>query len=200
MFVSDKKNNSTEKNIDESLNTEKDLQENQINIDQDEVIESGLEDKESTEDISLDGELENAIKENQELKDSFLRKVAEFDNFRKRTIKEKNDIKASSICDTALEILPILDNFESAFSYECSDEKFKKGIEMILKQFKSTLNKMGITEIDCFHKPFNPDLHNAISQVQDKDLEENIVSQVCQKGYQLEGKVIRHAMVIVANP
>ncbi len=200
MFVSDKKNNSTEKNDSKSLNIEKDLQENKVNIDQDKGIESILKDEEIVEDISIDGELENFIKENQELKDSFLRKVAEFDNFRKRTIKEKNDIKSASICDTALEILPILDTFESAFSYECSDEKFKKGMEMILKQFKSTLDKMGIKEIDCFHKPFNPDFHNAISQVQDKDLGESIVSQVCQKGYQLEDKVIRHAMVIVANP
>lgn len=133
-------------------------------------------------------------------KDKYLRLLAEYDNFRKRSIKERLDASADATAKAALEIISVIDNFERAMAAECSDEGYKKGVEMIYGQFTEVIKKLGVEEIEALGKEFDPNLHNAVSQVEDENFGENTVSQVYQKGYKLGDKVIRTAMVVVANP
>jgi molecular chaperone GrpE len=100
---------------------------------------------------------------------------------------------------TISEILPIIDNFERAIEVPCSDENYQKGIEMIFSQLMDIIKKIGVQEIESLNKPFDPNLHNAIKQVENEELESNIVCDVFQKGYKLGDRVIRHAMVSVNN-
>lgn len=133
-------------------------------------------------------------------KDKYLRLLAEYDNFRKRSVKERLDASADATAKAALEVISVIDNFERAMAAECSDESYKKGVEMIYGQFTEVIKKLGVEEIDALGKEFDPNLHNAVSQVEDENFGENTVSQVYQKGYKLGDKVIRCAMVVVANP
>ena len=133
-------------------------------------------------------------------KDKYLRLLAEYDNFRKRSVKERLDASADATAKAALEIISVIDNFERAMAAECSDEGYKKGVEMIYGQFTEVVKKLGVEEIDALGKEFDPNLHNAVSQVEDENFGENTVSQVYRKGYKLGDKVIRCAMVVVANP
>lgn len=133
-------------------------------------------------------------------KDKYLRLLAEYDNFRKRSIKERLDASADATAKAALEVISVIDNFERAMAAECSDEGYKKGVEMIYGQFTEVIKKLGVEEIEALGKEFDPNLHNAVSQVEDESFGENTVSQVYQKGYKLGDKVIRTAMVVVANP
>lgn len=145
-------------------------------------------------------ELEQLRKENAELTDRLLRQLAEFDNFRKRTAREKEEIGVVAKSKCILEFLPVLDNFERAMTSDCGDAEFRKGMELIFKSMQDVLKKLGVEEIEAEGKPFNPDLHYAVSTVENEELGANTVATVLQKGYQLNGKVIRHAMVAVANP
>lgn len=133
-------------------------------------------------------------------KDKYLRLLAEYDNFRKRSVKERLDASADATAKAALEVISVIDNFERAMAAECSDEGYKKGVEMIYGQFTEVIKKLGVEEIEALGKEFDPNFHNAVSQVEDENFGENTVSQVYQKGYRLGDKVIRCAMVVVANP
>lgn len=133
-------------------------------------------------------------------KDKYLRLLAEYDNFRKRSIQEKLNASSDATARAALEVISVIDNFERAMAAECSDENYKKGVEMIYGQFVEVIKKLGVEEIDALGKEFDPNMHNAVSQVEDENFGENTVSQVYQKGYKLGDKVIRCAMVVVANP
>ena len=133
-------------------------------------------------------------------KDKYLRLLAEYDNFRKRSVKEKLDASDNATAKAALEVISVIDNFERAVAAECSDENYKKGVEMIYNQFVQVIGKLGVEEIDALGKDFDPNLHNAVTQIEDENLGENVVAQVYQKGYKLGDKVIRCAMVVVANP
>ncbi len=145
-------------------------------------------------------ELEELQKANADLSDKLLRQMAEFDNFRKRTAREKEEIGVVAKSKCIAELLPVLDNFERAMMTECADAEFKKGMEMIFKSMNDALKKLGVEEIEAQGQPFNPDFHYAVSTVENEELGSNVVASVLQKGYQLNGKVIRHAMVAVANP
>ena len=145
-------------------------------------------------------EKEALIAELDTLKDQLLRQMAEFDNFRKRTEREKSDIYTRVTANCAKEMLAVLDNFERAAAAESTDAGYKEGISMILKQFNEVLANLGVTEIEALNAPFDPEFHHAIKQVEDDSFGENVVCQVLQKGYTLDGHVIRHAMVVVANP
>ena len=131
--------------------------------------------------------------------DQFLRLAAEYDNFRKRTQREKDGIYQDAVADTVKKFLPVYDNLERALHHETADEAYKKGVEMTMTQLKSVLEKLGITEIDALGKPFDPALHNAVMHVEDENLGENTVAEVFQAGFMLGEKVIRFAMVKVAN-
>ena len=132
-------------------------------------------------------------------KDQFLRLAAEYDNYRKRTAKEKENLWTDAKADTVQAFLPVYDNLERALKQETADEAYKKGVEMTMNQLKEVFAKLGVTEIDALGKPFDPNLHNAVMHIEDENLGENIVAQVFQAGFMLGEKVIRFAMVQVAN-
>ena len=150
----------------------------------------------------LEKEIEQLTEENKELQDKLLRQMAEFDNFRKRTSKEKGELYDDATVKCVSQIVAVIDNFERALATPCEgNEEFKKGVQMIFDQLMQALSGMGVEEIDAMGKPFDPELHNAVSRVEDENYDENIVCQVYQKGFKLKDKdkVIRHAMVVVAN-
>ncbi len=132
-------------------------------------------------------------------RDQFLRLAAEYDNYRKRTAKEKENLWTDAKADTVQAFLPVYDNLERALKQDTADEAFKKGVEMTMNQLKEVFAKLGVTEIDAQGKPFDPNLHNAVMHIEDDKLGENIVAQVFQAGFMLGEKVIRFAMVQVAN-
>ena len=144
-------------------------------------------------------ELLEAQKKAEELNDRLLRTMAEYDNFRKRTQKEKESIYPDAISFAVQTMLPVIDNFEIALKSECADENFKKGMEMIFNQMMESLKSLNVSEINPAGQPFNPEEHNAVMHVEDDAAEENIVVEVLRKGYKLGDKVIRFAMVKVAN-
>ena len=143
---------------------------------------------------------EKFTKELDEQKDKYMRLAAEYDNFRKRSAKERLDISATTIGNTVSEILPVFDNFERALNAETTDEKYKSGVEMIFNQFGEALKKLGVEIIDPLGETFDPNIANAVNQIEDDKLGENEVVQVFQKGYKIGDKIIRYAMVVVANP
>ena len=144
--------------------------------------------------------LEKLQKEFDEHKQQYLRVLAEYDNFRKRTAHEKDAIYNNAVSDTVQAILPIADNIERALSQEnASAEDMKKGVEMIEAQIKNAFEKLGVTEIGQAGDPFDPNLHNAVAHIDDENLGENVIAAVYQKGYKLGDRVVRHAMVQVAN-
>jgi len=136
-----------------------------------------------------------------DLKDQLLRQMAEFDNFRKRTDKEKSTMYDAGATDVIAKILPVIDNFERGLSdvTDDTDDAFKKGILMIYKQLLTVINDLGVKEIAAEGEKFNPDLHNAVMHEDDPDKGEQEIVQVLQKGYTFHDKVVRHAMVKVAN-
>ena len=153
-----------------------------------------------TKEVKEPTEVEVLTAKNTELNDKYLRLMAEFDNYKKRTAKEKLDTFSDATAKTVSELLPVVDNFERALASETADADFKKGVEMIFNQLTEVLKKLGITEIEALNAEFNPDFHYAIKQVEDENFGENTVCEVFQKGYMLGNKVVRHAMVVVANP
>lgn len=153
--------------------------------------------EENSEEMSEEDKLRAELAES---KDKYLRLMAEYDNFRKRSAKERLELSASVKGDTVADILPVLDNFERALNTETEDEAYKAGIEMIFKQFSDALAKLGIEAIDPVGETFDPNIANAVNQIEDPELGENVVAQVFQKGYRIGDRIIRYAMVVVANP
>ena len=143
---------------------------------------------------------ELAAKQLESVKDQFVRLTAEYDNYRKRTTKEKENIYQDAKGDTIKEFLAVYDNLERAAASEGGeDSPHKKGLEMIFQQYKDILKKLGVTEIEAAGNPFDPEKMNAVMHIDDESLGENVVAQVFQAGFELNGKVIRHASVPVAN-
>lgn len=148
----------------------------------------------------LEEKLKKAEEELQAQKERLLRTAAEYDNYRKRTEREKAAIYADATADTILQVLPVADNLERALAQqECSVEDLRKGVEMVNTQLLDALSKLGVAVIGMEGEPFNPDFHNAVSHIEDEKLGENVISAVFQKGYRLGEKIVRHAMVQVAN-
>ena len=143
---------------------------------------------------------ELAAKQLESVKDQFVRLTAEYDNYRKRTAKEKDSLYQDAKADTIREFLAVYDNLERAVSTEGDeDSPHKKGLEMIFHQYQEILKKLGVTEIEAQGAPFDPEKHNAVMHIDDENYGENVVSQVFQAGFMLGDKVIRHAIVQVAN-
>ena len=143
---------------------------------------------------------ELAAKQLESVKDQFVRLTAEYDNYRKRTTKEKETIYQDAKGDTIKEFLAVYDNLERAAASEGGeDSPHKKGLEMIFQQVKDILKKLGVMEIEAAGKPFDPEKMNAVMHIDDESLGENVVAQVFQAGFMLGDKVIRHAIVQVAN-
>ncbi len=140
--------------------------------------------------------IEELEKKNYDLNDKYLRVVAEYDNFRKRSLKERDGIYADAYIDAVKQILPIVDNMERAEAY-MGDDGASEGVKMIMNSIHDALSKMGVTEIET--KTFDPNYHNAVMHIDDENYAEGEIVEVFQKGYKLKDKVIRYAMVKVAN-
>ncbi len=131
--------------------------------------------------------------------DSYLRLAADYDNFRKRTIKEKEQTYGNGKADAIEKILPVYDNLERALNQETADEAYKKGVEMTMTQLVGILTGLGVEIFGNVGDTFDPNLHNAVMHTDDESLGENTISQVFQKGFKLGDKIVRFAMVQVAN-
>ncbi len=131
--------------------------------------------------------------------DRYLRLAAEYDNYRKRSAKEREAIFTDVKTDTVAKFLPVYDNLVRALAQETADEAYKKGVEMIMHQFMDVMAKLGVTEIEAVGKEFDPEVHNAVMHVDDESLGENIIAEEFQKGFRLGEKVIRFSVVKVAN-
>ena len=147
---------------------------------------------------ALEAELAEANKKAEEINEKYMRMLAEYDNFRKRSAKERESVYGDAYTDALTAILPVLDNLERAEG--CTDaEGLSKGLELTLKSFRETLEKLGVKEIEAMGKTFDPNLHNAVFHVEDESFGENEIVEVLMKGYAKGDKVIRYSMVKVAN-
>ena len=145
-------------------------------------------------------QMELAAKQLEAVKEQFVRLTAEYDNYRKRTAKEKDGLYQDAKADTIKAFLAVYDNLERAASSEGGeDSPHKKGLEMIFTQYKEILKKLGVEEIEALGRPFDPEKHNAVMHIDDESLGESVVAQVFQAGFFMGDKVIRHAIVQVAN-
>ncbi len=155
--------------------------------------------KKDEERAALEAEKEALEKEKAALNDKYLRICAEYDNFRRRSQKEKDNLYGDIKADTVQKFLPVYDNLERALKQGTEDEAYRKGVEMIMTQFNTTLEKLGVKKIESLGKTFDPNLHNAVMHVDDEEQGENVIVEVFQDGFMIGEKVIRFAMVKVAN-
>lgn len=156
------------------------------------------ESSDTAEENSAENELQAQI---DSLKDRLARSAAEFDNYKKRTAKEKEDFYAHAVCETMMQILPVLDNLQraSAAAELSGGEDMLEGVKMIQRQFEEALNAIGVSPIEAVGQQFDPELHNAVMRDENADADENTVTEEFMKGYTYKGKVVRHSMVKVAN-
>ena len=195
---------------------EKEILEEEVNEETEETLEGTVEETEEVEEVSGEEGTEEGTKKSlfgkkkkdkkdeqiEELTDRLKRQMAEFDNFRKRTEKEKTqmyEIGAKSVIE---KILPVIDNFERGFASVTEEEKanpFVEGMDKVYKQMMTTLNEIGVTPIEALGEEFNPDFHNAVMHVEDEEAGENVIVEEFQKGYLYKETVVRHSMVKVAN-
>lgn len=181
----------TEELKEEAANSSED---NELN-EADESVE-----KEKNEEETLEEKLVKAEEQVKEAQDKWLRQLAEFENFRKRTNQEKQGMYNNGVRDTIEKFLPVVDNFERAVAAtEDKESSTYKGIEMILKQMLDVMTSVGVEEIPAEGEPFDPNVHAAVMHIEDESCDENVVVEVFQKGYKHRDKVIRPAMVKVAN-
>ena len=189
----------------EKAGTEEAVSEEETAETEAEQEESGEEPGEKPEKKKLFGKKNKKDKKDEkidELTDRLTRQMAEFDNFRKRTEKEKSQMYEIGAKDIIVKILPVVDNFERGLSSMSEEEKstpFAEGMEKIYKQLMTTLEGIGVKPIEAVGQEFNPDFHNAVMHVEDEELGENIIAEEFQKGYMYRDSVVRHSMVKVAN-
>lgn len=167
-----------------------------------EVIEEAVEtpvEETAAPDEEATSEVDKTAEELAAVKDQLLRTMAEYDNFRKRSVREKEALRAEIITDVISKFLPVLDNLGRALSAECADEAYKRGVEMIGDSFMETLKNLGVEEIDSDGVAFNPAFHQAVQRVQSDDAESGTIVQTFAKGYKIGDKVIRFSMVAVAE-
>ena len=153
----------------------------------------------NAEDVNMENELLKTKQELEETTDRFKRIMAEFENFKKRSNKEREALYNSLLADIVSSFLPVIDNLEKAAQTKTEDEGYKQGIELVLKQFIDVLTKFGVEEIKTVGETFDPEVHEAVSSIQDETKGEKEIVQDFRKGYKIGTKVIRHAMVVVAN-
>lgn len=181
---------------------------NDEELEQEELSEEPAEEADNTSEEPSAEEPEAAEEESAEekhaaemaaVKDQLLRTMAEYDNFRKRSVREKEALRAEIITNVTSEFLPVMDNLTRALEAACSDENYKNGVQMIFDSFMETLKKLGVEEIESDGAVFDPALHQAVQRVEDESLESGTVAKTFAKGYKINDKVIRFAMVAVVN-
>ncbi|MCB2297272.1 nucleotide exchange factor GrpE [Clostridium tagluense] len=195
---------------DSSLTDEIELEETQSNTEESEEAEiveevEPIELLESEKEKDMNKKMKKLQEENTKLeneiidfKDKFLRTMAEYENFRKRTVKEKEGIYTDACTDVLKEVLPVLDNLERALSVEGCGEDLRTGVEMTVRQFNDAFSKLGVEELPP-EGEFDPNFHNAVMHIEDEQYGTNQIVEVFQKGYKRANKVLRHSMVKVAN-
>ena len=164
-----------------------------------EVIEETAQPEAEAEVVEETGEVNPWEEKYNAEHDAHLRLAAEYDNFRKRTIKEKDAAYGNGKAAAVEKLLPVYDNLERAVNQPCTDEAYKKGVEMTMTELVKILNGLGVEIFGDKGDAFDPNLHNAVMHIDDETLEENTISQVFQKGFKIGDKVVRFAMVQVAN-
>ena len=182
------------------MSKEKENQDQQEEIPAKDVNKEVAEEKATeNKEKMLNEKISKLTSELEDIKDRHTRLIAEFDNLKKRSAKERENLYNSIIVDIVTPLLPVVDNLENAVAQNTADEEYRKGIEMVLKQFKDILAAQNVKEIEAVGKPFDPSIHEAVSSIQDENLGEKIVASEYRKGYMIGNKVIRHSMVVVAN-
>lgn len=159
------------------------------------MSEENLEEQE----VKNNNDLESTQKELDETVDRLKRVMAEFENYKKRNTKEREMLYSNVLSDIIVAFLPVIDNLEKACMAETADENMKQGVELVVKQINDIFTRFGVETIETVGKPFDPEVHEAVSSVQDDSLGEKVVKEEFRKGYKIGAKVIRHAMVVVAN-
>ena len=144
-------------------------------------------------------EVENLKAEIEEANDRYKRLFAEFENYKKRTQKDRENIYGMVTSDVVSTMLPIMDNLEKASNVKTEDISYQEGVNLVVKQFASALKGLGLEEIETVGKPFDPEFHEAVSHIEDSSKGEQEIVQEYRKGYKIGNKVVRHSMVIVAN-
>ncbi len=172
-----------------------------INDAEENITQAGENDAEVSVELlnSLKEKLQSQKAEIDEKEDRLKRLMAEFENFKKRSAKEREGLYNSLISDIAISLLPVIDNLEKAVSVKTEDNNYKIGVELVLKQFKDVLKSNGINEIEAVGKTFDPQLHEAVGSVDDPNLGVQEIKEEYRKGYIIGDKVIRHSLVVVAN-
>lgn len=165
-----------------------------IDMDEEKLIN---EEAEESQEKAVSEEQDGVSSEINDLQTKLVRLQADFQNYKKRVEKEKDDLVSIGVVSIANEILPVIDNFERALEHEGDSASFKEGMELIYEGLKNALKAKGIVELKALGEDFNPDFHQAVSMDHNDEYKENQVIEVLLKGYEYNGKVIRHAMVIV---
>ena len=153
--------------------------------------------EENTE--TSNNELEQMKKELEETTDRLKRLMAEFENYKKRSAKERENLYNSILADVIVSILPAIDNLEKAVLAETEVKQYKQGVELVSKQMQDVLTSLGVEKIDTVGQTFDPELHEAVSHVEDENLGEQEIKEEFRTGYKIGNKVVRHSMVVVAN-
>ena len=161
--------------------------------------ENVVQEQEIQQEEKIDCIIDPKQQELDELNDRYKRVLAEFENYKKRSGKERETLYNSILSDIVEVFLPIVDNLENAVKAKTQDEEYRKGVELVLKQFKDILKAKGIEEIPAIGETFDPSLHEAVSSIQDPEKNAQEIVQEYRKGYKIGHKVIRHSMVVVAN-
>ena len=168
-------------------------------VEENEEVLKEVEEKELSEETKLKDTILLQKEQLNEQEDRLKRLMAEFDNFKKRSTKEREGLYNSLISDIFTSLLPVIDNLEKAVEAKTEDESYKQGVELVLKQFKDVLSVNGVNEIEAIGQTFDPEVHEAVSSVIDETLGEKEIKEEYRKGYKIGNKVIRHSMVVVAN-
>ena len=172
------------------------MEENKEELEKNEEVQANEQEENLNEEQTL---LEETKAELDDITDRYKRILAEFENHKKRSQKERAMLYNSILADIVEVLLPVIDNLENATKAQTQDEEYKKGVELVLKQFKEVLASKGVEEIKAVGETFDPELHEAVSSIQAKNLGEKEIATEYRKGYKLGNKVIRHSMVVVAN-
>lgn len=161
-----------------------------------EELETNLQEEKNSKNKE---EVKQTKQELEEITDRYKRVLAEFENFKKRSGKEREVLYNSILSDVVSSLLPVLDNLENAVKSNTEDENYRQGVELVLKQFNDVLNSLGVSKIETIGTTFDPEVHEAVSSVEDTTLGEKEIKEEYRTGYKIGNKVIRHSMVVVAN-
>ena len=195
-----KKNKEKKGPVEETVNPETEEVKEEAPVEEPSKEEAPKEPKEEApKEEPKESELEKAQAAQAKEHDQYLRLAAEYDNFRKRSRKEKEGLYVDVKAETVAKFLPVYDNLERALANETADEAYKKGVELIMVEFKKIMTGLGVEEFGEKGDPFDPNAHNAVMHVENEELGENVIAQVFQKGFRIGEKVIRFAVVKVAN-